>query len=60
VDAFNPSAHWVNPDVLGIDLGIGVLMAENLRSELVWETFMRNAEPERAMQLVGFRPDGLA
>ena len=57
VDAFHPAANWYNPDVLGIDLGIGVLMAENLRSELVWNTFMGNAEAERAMQLVGFRPD---
>ena len=55
VDAFHPAAGWYNPDVLGIDLGIGVLMAENLRSELVWDTFMRNAESTRAMQLVGFR-----
>jgi len=55
-DAFHPAANWYNPDVLGIDLGIGVLMAENLRSELVWNTFMRNPEAERAMQLVGFRP----
>jgi hypothetical protein len=60
VDAFNPAARWYNPDVLGIDLGIGVIMAENLRSELVWQTFMRNAEADRAMQLAGFRPDGLA
>jgi hypothetical protein len=60
VDAFNPSANWYNPDVLGIDLGIGVLMAENLRSGLVWQTFMRNPETERALQLAGFRPDGLA
>ena len=57
VDAFHPAARWYNPDVLGIDLGIGVLMAENLRSELVWDTFMRNAESARAMQLVGFRPE---
>lgn len=60
VDAFHPAANWYNPDVLGIDLGIGVLMAENLRSELVWNTFMRNPEAERAMQLAGFRPDPLA
>lgn len=59
VDAFNPTANWYNPDVLGIDLGIGVLMAENLRSGMVWQTFMRNAESDRAMQLAGFRPDGL-
>jgi len=60
VDAFNPSAHWFNPDVLGIDLGIGVLMAENLRSGLVWDIFMRNGDVDRAMQLVGFHPDSLA
>jgi hypothetical protein len=60
VDAFNPSANWYNPDVLGINLGISVLMAENLRSGLVWQTFMRNPEADRAMQLVGFHPDGLA
>jgi len=56
VDAFNPSANWYNPDVLGIDLGISILMAENLRSELVWQTFMRNPEADRAMHLAGFHP----
>jgi hypothetical protein len=60
VDAFNPSANWYNPDVLGINLGIGVMMAENLRSGLVWQTFMRNPEADRAMQLAGFHPDDLA
>src|SRR6516225_7303720 len=60
VDAFNPSARWYNPDVLGIDLGIGVLMAENLRTWMVWQTFMRNPEVDRAMQLAGLRPDGVA
>jgi hypothetical protein len=60
VDAFNPVANWYNPDVLGIDLGISVLMAENLRSGMVWQTFMRNPEADRAMQLAGFQPDSLA
>lgn len=60
VDAFNPSAHWYNPDVLGIDLGISVIMAENLRSGMVWETFMRNADSVRAMHLAGFHLDGIA
>jgi len=57
VDAFHPAANWYNPDVLGIDLGISVLMAENLRTGQVWNTFMRNPEIGRAMQLAGFRPD---
>jgi len=56
VDAFNShsSPKWYNTDCLGIDLGISVLMAENLRTGLVWQTFMSNPEPVNAMQLVGF------
>lgn len=56
VDAFHPEANWYNADVLGIDQGIGVLMAENLRSGFVWETFMKNPEALRALQLCGFHP----
>ena len=55
VDAFNPGLPWYDPDVLGIDLGIGVLMAENLRSGFVWDTFMRNPEASAAMSKCGFR-----
>ncbi len=54
-DAFHPSRPWYDPDVLGIDLGIGLVMAENLRSGLVWETFMRNPETKLAMDRCGFR-----
>lgn len=57
VDAFHPAANWYDPDVIGIDQGISVLMAENLRSGFVWETFMTNAEPVQAFQLVGFRKE---
>jgi hypothetical protein len=53
-DAFHPEAQWYDPDVLGIDLGIGVLMAENLRTGFVWETFARNPEVSLAMQRAGF------
>ena len=49
-DAFHPQADWYDPDVLGIDLGIGVVMAENLRSGFVWETFAQNPEVPLAMQ----------
>jgi hypothetical protein len=59
VDAFHPSANWYDPDVLGIDQGISVLMAENLRSGLVWNTFMRNRSSVEAMQRAGFHGTGL-
>jgi hypothetical protein len=59
VDAFHPAANWYDRDVLGIDQGISVLMAENLRSGLVWSAFMRNRESVSAMQRAGFHGNGL-
>ena len=55
VDAFNPLKNWVDKDVIGIDVGISMLMAENARSQLVWNTFMRNREARIALQKCGFR-----
>jgi hypothetical protein len=54
VDAFNPLSGWYDQDVLGIDLGIIMLMAENYRTGLVWDTFMKNPEAQVAMQKAGF------
>jgi hypothetical protein len=50
-DAFNPNNGWVNPDVIGIDVGITLLSAENLRSGNVWRWFMQNREIVRAMEM---------
>lgn len=47
--AFHPSAGWYDPNVLGIDQGISVLIAENLRTGFVWSTFMQNPEVRQAM-----------
>jgi hypothetical protein len=57
VDAFNPLDGWYDQDVLGIDLGIAMLMAENHRTGLVWDTFMKNPEAQTAMQKAGFHPE---
>ncbi len=56
VDAFNPLTTWYDPDVIGIDVGITMLMAENKRTSFVWETFMKNKEAQTAMEKVGFSP----
>jgi hypothetical protein len=56
VDAFNPLVGWTSRDVLGIDEGISLLMAENARSQFVWETFMRNPEARLGMEKAGFSP----
>lgn len=55
VDAFNPLDGWYDPDVIGIDLGITMLMAENQRTGLVWSEFMKNPEAQAGMKRVGFK-----
>jgi len=57
IDAFNPLTDWYDTDVIGIDVGITMLMAENLRTGFVWDTFMKNPEAQRGMQLAGFKPE---
>ena len=56
VDAFNPLTGWYDADVLGIDLGISMLMAENQRTQFVWNTFMNDPAAQRGMKLAGFQP----
>lgn len=55
VDAFNPSTGWVDSDVIGINIGITLLSAENLLAGRVWRWFMRNDEARRAIGLVGLK-----
>jgi hypothetical protein len=54
VDALNPLKNWYDSDVIGIDIGITMVMAENARTGFVWDTFMRNPEAQRAMERAGF------
>jgi len=56
VDAFNPLKNWYNPDVIGIDVGITLLMAENARTGFVWEQFMKNEAMKKGMARAGFHP----
>ena len=47
-DAFNPQTLWVDSDVVGINLGITLLSAENLRSGNIWRWFNRSIDVQRA------------
>lgn len=60
VDAFNPLANWYSQDVIGIDIGITLLMAENARSGFVWQQFMKNEAAQRGMAKAGFHAVSLA
>jgi len=53
-NAFNPLNNWYDTDVIGNDTGIILLMAENLRTGFVWETFMKTPEAQRGMERAGF------
>ncbi|HEX5284606.1 MAG TPA: glucoamylase family protein [Bryocella sp.] len=52
-DAFSPLTNWASTDTLGLDVGMILLSTENIRSGNVWEWFMANPEPQRAMQVAG-------
>ncbi len=54
LDAFNPETGWLNPDVIGIDLGITLLQIENARSGMPWAVFMQAREAQRGLSRAGF------
>jgi hypothetical protein len=61
VDGYNPTLGWFDTDVVGIDVGITLLSAENLLTGSVWHWFMANAPASHAMDLIGFsEPPGTA
>ena len=59
VNAINPLKNWYDSDVVGIDTGITMLMAENARTGFVWNTFMKTPEAQRGMEKAGFRSTDL-
>jgi hypothetical protein len=56
VDAFKLDMSWIDSEVIGINAGIVLLSAENLRTKSVWGWFMQNTELPRAMQKIGLLP----
>ena len=67
LDAFNPSYRypprpgygstengWFDVDYLGIDQGPILLMAENLRTEFVWNLMKRNPHIRKGLERAGF------
>ena len=69
LDAFNPSFDynvqpangqiipgkgWFGSDYIGIDQGPILLMAENLRSEMIWEVMKTNPYIRLGLERAGF------
>ena len=55
-DAFNLTANWWGPDIIGIDQGPIIIMIENYRTGGVWNRFMQNADIQRGLARIGFQP----
>jgi hypothetical protein len=53
-DAFNLTANWWDPDVLGIDQGGILIMVENYRTQNVWRRFTQCLEIQRGLLAAGF------
>ena len=53
-DAFRPESNWVADSYLAIDQGPIVIMIENYRTGLLWNTFMRAPEVRAGLDNLGF------
>lgn len=52
-DAFNLDRNWFDTDVIGIDLGMGLLALENYRSGLIWDLIASHPATQRALAAAG-------
>lgn len=53
-DAFNLEEDWFANSYLAIDQGPIVVMIENHRSGIIWDTFMKNEEVNAGLEKLGF------
>lgn len=53
-DAFNDSRDWIQEAYIGIDQGPIVVMIENHRTRLLWETVMKDSDVQAGMEKLGF------
>jgi hypothetical protein len=56
-DAFSIHHNWYADNYLAIDQGPIVVMIENHRSGLLWDTFMKNPEIHKGLKSLGFYYD---
>ena len=54
-DAFNDELNWVKKAYIGIDQGPIVVMIENHRTGLLWNSFMKDADVRAGLTKLGFQ-----
>lgn len=53
-DAFNDNLGWVQDGYIGIDQGPVIIMIENYRTALLWETVMNDPDVKAGLDKLGF------
>ena len=53
-DAFNPSEEWYADSYLAIDQGPIIIMIENYRTGLIWDTFMQHQDIQDGLDALNF------
>jgi hypothetical protein len=56
-NGLNPHREWVDPDVIGIDLGMMLTGIENHRTGLVWKLSSSHPAMQKGYERMGFRPE---
>jgi len=54
VDAFSLDRNWYADSFLAIDQGPMIVMIENYRSKLIWDTFTKNNDVKNGLKKLGF------
>lgn len=54
IDAFNLSRNWFASSYIAIDQGPIVIMLENFRTGLLWDTFMKDKDIRSGLEKLGF------
>jgi len=54
--AFNLDEHWIDPDYIGIDKGITLLMADNYLNGTVWSIYMEIPYVKKGLEVLQFQP----
>ncbi len=49
-DSFNLDQGWYSPANFALGTGLTLIAIENLRTKLIWKTFMRNAHVRKALE----------
>ena len=58
-NAVNEDKGWIDPDVLGLDLGMAITCYANSRDRFIWNLLAKQAMIQRGLKAMGMTPKGV-